>query len=487
MQDHKTILLLIIIFVFTFSFRVYYAFSYDNFTSGQSYFNIYQTEKIKAEFIPPAYDELSYSGRDLSYPPLFHYILALTSFIPNNYKIIPALLFSLSTIIAFLIALKVSNNKWAALFAALLYSFMPSAVKQTLNSVSVYALAIPLIFLILYLIIISSEKSIFNIFILASVFLFFTHPSYLILTISLILYPILLKIVNIKINDGRKEAIIFFIILSLLATILIFRKDLSSMGFNAIFQNIPLQIQNNFFKSINPLEIVTGIGLVTIIFGLIGISHGLFKAKKSSIFLLSSVILSLFVLMVSKLIDFNIGLLILGLSLAILSSLGMVVFLVYISKTKVYYLKSLFLFIILALAILTSVFPSFTQASNMDVVSSNEMEAFYFIKDQTPPFSRISASPEEGHLINLMGRRNIMDTYYLNAPGTTERFDDLKTLYKTEASSIALHIIRRYGIDYILLTNHTKRFYNIRSLSFKDKCLTNVFKNEEAEIYVAQC
>ncbi len=483
----KVFLLLILIVIVTFLFRLYFSFSYDNFTLGQSYFHIYQTEKIKENIIPPGYDELSYSGRTISYPPLFHYILALTSFIPNNYKIIPALLFSLSVIIAFLVSLRISNNEWASLLAAVLYSFTPIAIKQTLNSVSIYTLAIPLMFLILYFVITLKEKPVFNLLILTTVLLLFTHPLFLILTISFMLYPLLLKIVNIKINENRKEAIIFFIILSLLAALLIFKKDLSILGFNTIFQNIPSQIQHNFFKSVNLIEIVSGIGLINLVFGLIGISNGLFKAKKASIFLISSLILTLFALLAFKLIDFNLGLLILGLSLSLLSSLGIIAFFSYISKTKLYKLKPIFIFIILILIILTSILPSFTQASALDTISKKEFEAFEFIKSKTSPLSKIAASPVEGHLINFIGRRNIMDTYYLNAPETTERFDDLNTLYITEISSVAKQIIDKYGIDYMLLTKHGRKFYNIQKLSFRDKCLKEVFKNEEAELYSAEC
>ena len=37
---------------------------------------------------------------------------------------------------------------------------------------------------------------------LTTVFLFFTHPIFIFLTISFMLYPILLQIVNIKINEN---------------------------------------------------------------------------------------------------------------------------------------------------------------------------------------------------------------------------------------------------------------------------------------------
>ncbi len=486
MLNSKTIILLTLIFVITLSFRLYFSFQYESL-STESYFHIYQSEKIKNNIIPQNYDELSYSGRLISYPPLFHYILASTSFIPNNYKIIPALLFALSSVIAFLISLRISNSKWASLLSALLYSFTPIAVKQTLNSVSIYSLALPLIFLLVYLTIIAKEKNISKYFILISVLLFFSHPSFLILTLAFILYPLLLKLVNIKINENRKEVIIFFIILSLLAVLLLFRQDLSQIGFNTIFQNIPDQIKHNYFRSINPVEIISGIGLLTLIFGLIGISNGIFKSKQSSIFLISSLIISTFILLLFKLIDFNIGIMILGLSLAILSSLGMNVFFTYISKTKLHKFKLFFILLVLLLAIFTSVIPSMVSASNIDVFSKEEIEAFAFLREKTSKLSTVAAFSIEGHLINLIGRSNIIDTYYLGAPATTERFNDLNILFKTELFSAAKQIIDRYGVDYILLTKHGKMFYNVEKLNYQDKCIKEVFRNEEARIYSTEC
>ena len=486
MPDRKTITLLILLFVITLSFRLYFSFQYENL-SPESYFHLYQSEKIKSNLLPLNYDELSYSGRIISYPPLFHYIIASTSFIPYNYRVIPALLFALSSVIAFLISLRISNSRWASLLSALLYSFTPVFIKQTLNSVSVYSLALPLMFLLIYLTIISKEKNVSKYFILVSVLLFFTHPSFLILTLTFILYPLLLKLVNIKINENRKEVIIFFIIISLLAVLFLFKQDLSQIGFNTIFQNIPDQIKHNYFRSVNIIEIISGIGLLTIIFGLIGISNGVFKSKQSSVFLISSLIISTFILLLFKLIDFNIGIMILGLSLAVLSSLGMNVFFTYVSKTKLHKSRLLFILLVLLLTLFTSVIPSIVSASNLDVFSSKEMEAFTFLKEKTSKLSTVAASPIEGHIINFVGRRNILDTYYLSAPATTERFDDLNTLFKTELFSASKKIIDKYGVDYILLTKHGKMFYSIEKLNYHDKCIKEVFQNEEARIYSTEC
>jgi uncharacterized membrane protein len=137
--------------------------------------------------------------------------------------------------------------------------------------------------------------------------------------------------------------------------------------------------------------------------------------------------------------------------------------------------------------ILTSILPSIVVSMNQDVVSEKEMEAVNFIKEKTSRLSTIAASPKEGHLVNFAGRRNVMDTYYLGVKDTNERFEDLNTLYTTEINSIAKQIIEKYGVDYIFLTKHGKKFYNLDKLNYKDKCFKEVFKNEDAEIYSTEC
>ena len=102
------------------------------------------------------------------------------------------------------------------------------------------------------------------------------------------------------------------------------------------------------------------------------------------------------------------------------------------------------------------------------------------------PFS-IRSGIEVIACLHVAKRRNIMDTYYLGAQDATARHDDLKTLFTTELTTLAKKMISKYGIDYILLTNHGKKFYNIKNLPYQEKCIKLIYQNEESEIYSAEC
>ena len=64
---------------------------------------------------------------------------------------------------------------------------------------------------------------------------------------------------------------------------------------------------------------------------------------------------------------------------------------------------------------------------------------------------------------------------------------DIDSLYRTSDIALAKKIIDKYGVDYILLTKHDKMFYNIEKLNYHDKCIKEVFQNEEARIYSTEC
>ena len=67
------------------------------------------------------------------------------------------------------------------------------------------------------------------------------------------------------------------------------------------------------------------------------------------------------------------------------------------------------------------------------------------------------------------------------------RYKDIETLYQSKFETEALGILDKYGVDYILLTKHGKMFYSIEKLNYHDKCIKEVFQNEEARIYSTEC
>ena len=97
---------LIAIFLIILSLRLYLAFSIPNFTY-ESYFHLRQVDNIINTGMPLYYDELSYGGRELLFPPFFHYFAAIFALIiPLELaaKILPNLLIASMPFIVYLIS-----------------------------------------------------------------------------------------------------------------------------------------------------------------------------------------------------------------------------------------------------------------------------------------------------------------------------------------------------------------------------------------------
>ena len=129
--------LLIGIFLFTLAFRLYFSLQTNYFSSDDAYFNIRHTNYIIENFKPIYYDELSYGGRYVLYPPLFHYFLAIFILIPFALKIIPEILLASLVFFVYLIAKEITKDENAALFSALISAFIPLYISETLNQVSI--------------------------------------------------------------------------------------------------------------------------------------------------------------------------------------------------------------------------------------------------------------------------------------------------------------------------------------------------------------
>src|SRR3989344_2619308 len=141
-------IILLILFLFVFGFRLYYTFQYDNFNTDEAYFHLRRIDYFLENQKLLYFDELSYGGRLIFYPPLFHIIMALISFGSIFIlKLIPELLFSSLVFIIYKIAKEISGSEYSAIFAAAISSFIPILFTETLNNLSVYSFVIPLLFL----------------------------------------------------------------------------------------------------------------------------------------------------------------------------------------------------------------------------------------------------------------------------------------------------------------------------------------------------
>ncbi len=472
---------LFIIFLLTLIFRLYFTFQTPHFSSENAYLHIFQIQNI-----------LETGFHKTLYPPIYPYFITILSFIPLALKIIPEILLSSIVIISFLIAKEITSNKKAALLTALLTAFIPVYITQTLNQLSIYSLIIPLSFLMFYSLIKIKEKKYLIYFILFSFILPLTHPTAILITVSFIFYMILLNIESIKLDKLRKESILFFIFLTLLINLIIYKNEFLSLGINIIYQNIPSQILTNYFKDINVLDAINQLSAIPLIFGISGILFGTIKRKNHHIFLLSGLILTIFILLLFRLIEFSPALIFLGISLAIISSLSFENFFKFISKTKIAPKENLVYFILIILIISTLIIPSFLLSNKLisNSISQEEIEALTWIDENTIANSIVLASPQEGHLISAIAkRRSIINILYIGVPKITERFEDTNRLFATQSETKALALSKKYNIKYIYLSERAKNRYKIGELVYikNEECYKEIYTNKKTNVYEFTC
>ena len=481
--NHK--LILVIIFLLTLVFRLYIAFTNTSFSSDDSYFNLRVTEHIIEDKKPLTYDELSYSGRNLIYSQFFNYFLALFSFIPEYEKIIPALLSSSIILIIYLISKKISNNKDAALFAALISAFIPIELKTTVNQLSIYSLAIPFILLMILALLNLDNKKYFILFIILSFILPLIHPISFLFMFSLLFYLILINTESIAINKQKKEAIMFSFFLILIINFFLYKTALLKYGTNIIWQNVPSTLFNIYFKNFNLIEILYLVGIVPLILGVIGIYTGLFKKKDESIILLTSFILSALLLMSLKLITLQLGLLFISFPLLMASSKSLSNFYYYFSITKFFWFKKYFNFILFILILVLSLLPSVLVSLSLPNYNQ-DVETFKWLNSNTNQNSVILAPYELGNALTYFSeRKNVADDNFLLAPNADERLSDINIIYTTGFKIKALELINKYKIDYIYFSSTVMDKHNITKIPYIDD--QNCFELLREDLYEIKC
>lgn len=466
----KTIL--VGIFLITLAFRLYFIFQTNNFSSDDAYFHLRHAEYIKENVAPMFYDDLSYGGRSVLYPPLFHYLVLLMMYV-LALKILPEILLSSLVFIVFLLSKRITNDDSSSLFAASISAFVPLYIGYTINQISIYSIVLPIIFYMFYCLMRIEEKKYLNIFILLSFVLPLLHPIAFLFMLSILLYVMLAGAEDIKLSKLKKEAIIFSSFLILLISFIIYKKAFLTYGLDIIFGNIPFSLFSIYFRDISLLEIFYYTGIIPLFFGGIAIFYNTFREKNDGVFLLSSFMLIDLLLLFTGLIELNVGLMFVGLITSILAAVTVSKFLKYIKLTKFSKFTGIFFAFRTILIILLLVFPSFVAAKIVisTTPTDEDITALGFLKDNLGDVT-VLGNPYEGHMINaIAGKKNVMDNFYLLAPNPQQRLNDINTIYSTGSNAIASELLQYNKVGYIFLSTRTKQLYNITDLKYKnEKC-----------------
>lgn len=484
-KEHK---LLLLIFLVVLGFRLYFAFQIENFSGDDAYFNVRHTEYINLHLTPLVNDELSYGGRTIINSHVFHYFLSFfNAFNPTlAFKIIPELLLALLVVIVYFIAESITKNPLASLLSAFSSGFIPILMTETLNNVSIYCVILPLFAYQFYCVLNLSEK--LNHFIVLSFILPLVHPIGFLLDVMLIVYLVLLELDYTTPEPLTREAILFSTLSGLLLNMIIYKKVLLASGLSVIWQNIPEQLLSSYFKGFNVFDIMLNIGIVLLIFGIIGLLIGIYRQKSRIIYLLSAMIITTFILLFLKMINFQVGIMFLGLLIAIVSSMGFDRFMKYIELTKFSKAKPLILISLVVLMVLTTALPSYFAADAVikNTITNNEIEALNWVKDNTPEDTTVLADVEEGNYITYFAKRkNVIDSFFLSAPN---RYDDVQKVFGTQSVVEALQILDKYDVGYIYISKRTYDKNYAGTVKFlTDECFSERYSNEYATVYKILC
>jgi hypothetical protein len=489
-KSHKQI---VFIFLLVLSIRLFFAFSTPTFTGDEAYHNIRQIENIVENGVPMFYDPLSQDDKLIIFPPLFYYVLALFNiFMPLTLvaKIIPNIFASTIVLIIYAISLEIVQNKRIALINAFIAGFIPIFFKQTINTVSVSSLTIPLIFLLLFaLITIDKNKNSTLLFLASLILLLFTHPLVLLLILGLLFYLILIRAINLKQSKVELEVILFSTFIVFWFLLLLFKKAFLAHGFHTIWQNTPDKILTDYFFDIGILESIYAIGIIPFIFGVYIIYKYILKKRKRPLYIFAGMAIVSFILLWFKLIKPSDSLIILGLSLVVLSSQFYSDFLIFISKTKLHF-KNFYIFFLILAVILTSFLPSISYAMGEieNSLTDKEKAALLWIKGNTPENSTVLSLYKEGHLITAIAeRKNFIDQNFLLVRNINQKFEDHEVMYTSGFYTNAIRLLTKYEIDYIYFSPKTKKTFNIEEIGYiYDECFPLVYDGE-IKIYKVAC
>jgi len=494
MFKNKEKTVLVFIFLLVLSLRLFFAFQTKTFESD-AYNTIRQVEHIKHYLFPIYHDNLSYGGRIIIQLPLFNYILSFFSiFIPLNIvgKLIPNIFASLIVFVVYFFSKEIAKNKGISLLAAFTSGFVPIFFVRTLNNISVYTLAIPLMLFVLYSFIKTNKnKKYLSCFIISLLLLRILSPLVILIILTFLVYLLLLKLERMKITKTELEVILFSVFIVVWSLFLAFKKPLLVHGLGVIWKNIPKSMLAQYFSQFNPFEALYYIGIVPLLFGVFSIYEYSTKKRNKDMYLLVSFALLVLVFLWLRFLELDVGLMLFGLALVLLFSKTYNSLMIFLNKTKFAKVKpfiGVFLFILI---LFTSVFPSISYAHShiyKKSVPDSEIKALLWLRNNSDKEDVILGSIEEGYLITAIAKRkNVADKNFLLIEDADQRLRDIDFIYNTLYETAAVSLLNKYNVKYIIFSDITKRYYGIEKLNFiSEKCFKLVY-DKDVKIYKSLC
>lgn len=489
-------ILIVVIFLLTLGLRLFFSFQAGNFTGDESYYSIRQIESITEDGVPIVDDELSYGGREHAISPFFYYLMAFFNlFMPVTLvgKLIPNIIANTVVFLSYLIVLELTKNRKVAIFTAITSGFIPIYFTETVNTVSPSSLFFPLLLAIIYCFMnMTKDRKYANYFIILFLVLAVTHAASYLVVLGFLVYALLIKLEKLKGTPEEFEVILFSTLLILWTQVLIFKQAFLVHGPSVIFQNIPSMIVSQYFNQFSLIEAINKIGIIPLLFGIYVIYKYSFREKIRGIYILLSFFIVIAPLLWLRLIPLTFGMIFIGLLLNLLFGQYLKIFLVYMQKTKFQHLENVIIGAFILVFLVTSLVPTVYYAREVqaDALSQEQIDAYSYLKKEADNDSVVLASYKEGHsLVYYTGLQNVIDSNYMLVEDASQRFNEVRQIYRTDINTEAISLLNKYSVDYIIFSETTKQAYGADSFiaSGDSQCYELVFENQEVQVFKPMC
>ncbi len=482
-------LILLLIFLATLGIRLFFAYQTPYFTTDRAYFHLRQVQHIQETGIPLFLDPLHAQGIVRIFLPLYDYVLAVfTLFLPLEVvaKVLPNIFASLLIFIMYLLVYELTRHRNISFLCSAVSGIFPLYLRETLLSVSVSSLTIPLFFLLIYFFF---RKSLVG-SIIVFCFLLLLQPSVFLFLLGMIIYFLLITVEKQDVTSLEKEFFLFSLFLSLWFYFLVFKRALLLHGLSLLWGNIPSELVTEFFYDLSLQELLYTIGVLPFVGGIYVIYRTLFlreqKIKRETVFLLSMCV-AIFLLLWLKLLAISVGVLYLGLILILLSSQAYLDLEAYFHKTKFEFFHRSFFVIVIGLAVLSLVIPSLIYASRipLDAPSPSSIAGLLLLKQELR--APIIALPREGNLIAYYTSFPVLfDFDFILEPEAQDHYRDLSVLYTTHSRIVASRIMDSFYARYVYVSPDALENFNVDELALDESCFHLFYKSDIA-IYEYRC
>jgi len=494
-KSSKNWIFLILLFLFVFSLRMFISLQYDNLTYD-SYFDVRQVEHILKTGIPDFNDELSYGGRIIYFSPIYDYIVAFFSLffsIEIAIKLVSNLGMAFLVVLVYLLSYKIVKNKFSSYAASIISFIIPILFFEGLFSTSVFSIILPLIIYLFYLFIdIDVEKNVYF-YIYSSSLLSAIHPISVLFLLTLLIFFIILKISGMKRKEKAIESFLASVFIILWDQLIIFKKAFFNHGVKIIYQNIPSVLLATHYPTVLLIDIMSFLGIVPFVIGCYLAYKYLFKAKNRPVFLVISLAITSLLAIWFRFVEPREGLLLLGLSFSILTSVYFAEIIAYLKITKFDYPRFTILTVLLVTIIFSAsfIFLNFDKAQS-EIVSNeiiNDLKTLKANDEEIKGDKAVVAPIKYGHVITYFSQKpNLIDDNYLLRNDLENRIKDTDNIYISSNQIEVLELFDFYKIGYVLVDEDIKQKYKFleHPTFYTPECF-DVIKGSMLTIYRRKC